>query len=46
MSLLIHKPPPYCYETLSKGIHHRKGTAGLLISNIYVSVGVGIKLLK
>lgn len=31
---------------LSKGIHHRKDIAGLLISNIYVSVGIGIELLK
>lgn len=40
------KPPYHWAETLWKGIHHRKGTAGLLISNIYVSVGIGIELLK
>jgi hypothetical protein len=46
MSSLSYTPPYFCDETLSKGIHHRKGTAGLLISNIYVSVGIGIELLK
>jgi len=45
-SPLCYRPPYYWDETLSKGIHHRKGTAGLLISNIYVSVGIGIELLK
>jgi len=45
-SPLCYKPPYYWDEMLSKGIHHRKDTAGLLISNIYVSVGTGIELLK